>query len=120
MCIFESNIYISLLEFTLLQFASFIFKMSFSHTVYTEDIAYINTIVFRYYYYEGYSYNYYEYHGLDENYCRNPDGDTGLWCYIDNGYELCDVPTCNSCKEFYHWSRFTVYTFFHINILVLY
>lgn len=33
------------------------------------------------------------------NYCRNPTGDTDLWCYItdtDAGYkwEYCDVPVC--------------------------
>ena len=33
--------------------------------------------------------------GLDSNYCRNPDGWTGLWCYTtdpDQRWELCDIP----------------------------
>ncbi|XP_035684677.1 plasminogen-like [Branchiostoma floridae] len=35
--------------------------------------------------------------GLEQNYCRNPDGESGVWCYTtDPGtrWELCDVPTC--------------------------
>ena len=37
--------------------------------------------------------------GLDSNYCRNPDGEPGAWCYtMDSGsrWELCDVPTCDT------------------------
>merc|ERR1719402_1914549 len=37
---------------------------------------------------------------LPENYCRNPDGETGVWCYtIDprKRWELCDVPRCSKC-----------------------
>ncbi|XP_019637235.1 PREDICTED: uncharacterized protein LOC109479686 [Branchiostoma belcheri] len=36
--------------------------------------------------------------GLEENYCRNPDGEPGVWCYTgDPGkrFELCAVPTCD-------------------------
>lgn len=35
--------------------------------------------------------------GLEDNYCRNPDGATGAWCYtVDKGtrWGLCDVPEC--------------------------
>jgi apolipoprotein(a) len=35
--------------------------------------------------------------GLEENYCRNPDGEGLAWCYtMDNGtrWEFCDVPIC--------------------------
>ncbi|KAL7447618.1 hypothetical protein ACHAXS_000016, partial [Conticribra weissflogii] len=38
---------------------------------------------------------------LDENYCRNPDGDGHAWCFIEDGdYEYCDVPLCNSCSGY--------------------
>jgi hypothetical protein len=37
--------------------------------------------------------------GLVENYCRNPDGWTGVWCYNSGGtsprWELCDIPVCD-------------------------
>ncbi|XP_019614671.1 PREDICTED: hepatocyte growth factor-like [Branchiostoma belcheri] len=35
--------------------------------------------------------------GLERNYCRNPDGGNGVWCYTmdpDRRWELCDVPQC--------------------------
>ncbi|KAI8514473.1 hypothetical protein Bbelb_070640 [Branchiostoma belcheri] len=35
--------------------------------------------------------------GLVRNYCRNPDGENGVWCYTmdpDRRWELCDVPQC--------------------------
>merc|ERR1711948_139321 len=36
--------------------------------------------------------------GLVDNYCRNPDGEVGAWCYNDEGkdprWELCDIPKC--------------------------
>ena len=35
--------------------------------------------------------------GLEENYCRNPDGEDTAWCYTtdsDTRWEACDVPTC--------------------------
>ncbi|XP_078603356.1 uncharacterized protein LOC144877322 [Branchiostoma floridae x Branchiostoma japonicum] len=35
--------------------------------------------------------------GLEQNYCRNPDGEPGVWCYTtDPGkrWEYCDVPAC--------------------------
>ncbi|CAK6449457.1 unnamed protein product [Pipistrellus nathusii] len=32
---------------------------------------------------------------LVENFCRNPDGDQeGAWCYVDGGYEYCDLDYC--------------------------
>jgi hypothetical protein len=34
---------------------------------------------------------------LVENYCRNPDGEDGAWCYTtdpNKKFELCDVPVC--------------------------
>eukprot|EP00116_Pleurobrachia_bachei_P003373 sb/3463635/ len=41
--------------------------------------------------------------GLVENFCRNPDGWTGTWCYRDvtpvnqsRRYDDCDVPTCEN------------------------
>lgn len=37
--------------------------------------------------------------GLEENYCRNPDGEPSAWCYTtDPGerFELCDVPRCGT------------------------
>jgi len=34
----------------------------------------------------------------DHNYCRNPDGEPGPWCYNSEGtdprWQLCGVPTC--------------------------
>ncbi|XP_019627216.1 PREDICTED: uncharacterized protein LOC109472084 [Branchiostoma belcheri] len=35
--------------------------------------------------------------GLEENYCRNPDGEPGVWCFTENPsvrFELCEVPAC--------------------------
>lgn len=35
--------------------------------------------------------------GLDANYCRNPDGEAGAWCYTtdpNRRWELCDVSFC--------------------------
>jgi len=35
--------------------------------------------------------------GLEENYCRNPDGEPRAWCYTmdeDKRYELCNVTSC--------------------------
>ena len=32
-----------------------------------------------------------------ENYCRNPDGESGPWCYTTDSnvrWQLCDVPYC--------------------------
>jgi len=40
--------------------------------------------------------------GLDENYCRNPDGEDGAWCYttdVDVRWELCTVPSCDEDDE---------------------
>lgn len=37
--------------------------------------------------------------GLDSNYCRNPDGEPGAWCYTtdpNSRWELCSVPTCDT------------------------
>ncbi|XP_078691944.1 uncharacterized protein LOC144922175 [Branchiostoma floridae x Branchiostoma belcheri] len=35
-------------------------------------------------------------YGLTGNYCRNPDGEVGVWCFVDGPgvWELCDVPVC--------------------------
>lgn len=36
---------------------------------------------------------------LEENYCRNPDGETAPWCYTtDKGvrWEYCEIPSCDS------------------------
>ena len=36
--------------------------------------------------------------GLDENYCRNPDGEDRAWCYTTDRkkrWKYCDVPTCD-------------------------
>ncbi|KAI8486239.1 hypothetical protein Bbelb_359550 [Branchiostoma belcheri] len=35
--------------------------------------------------------------GLEQNYCRNPDGEPRVWCYTtdpNSRWELCDVPSC--------------------------
>ncbi|XP_035694564.1 uncharacterized protein LOC118428574 [Branchiostoma floridae] len=40
--------------------------------------------------------------GLDKNYCRNPDGQSGVWCYTmdpDKEMELCDVPKCGDVSD---------------------
>ncbi|XP_078597495.1 scavenger receptor cysteine-rich domain-containing protein DMBT1-like isoform X1 [Branchiostoma floridae x Branchiostoma japonicum] len=40
--------------------------------------------------------------GLEHNYCRNPDGEHGIWCYTTDlfkRYEYCDVPFCGDCQE---------------------
>ena len=40
--------------------------------------------------------------GLDENYCRNPDGEDGAWCYttdVDVRWELCTVPSCDEDED---------------------
>jgi len=37
--------------------------------------------------------------GLEANYCRNPDGESGAWCYTEDPFsrwELCEVPTCDT------------------------
>ncbi|KAI8490645.1 hypothetical protein Bbelb_319130 [Branchiostoma belcheri] len=34
---------------------------------------------------------------LEENYCRNPDGEPGVWCFTEDPsvrFELCEVPVC--------------------------
>uniref|UniRef100_A0A8C3Y887 Kringle domain-containing protein n=1 Tax=Catharus ustulatus TaxID=91951 RepID=A0A8C3Y887_CATUS len=39
--------------------------------------------------------------GLDENYCRNPDGEKRPWCYTTNPaarWEYCNIPSCDSTK----------------------
>ncbi|XP_058526707.1 plasminogen isoform X3 [Ochotona princeps] len=36
---------------------------------------------------------------LDENYCRNPDGEKAPWCYTTNNetrWDYCDIPSCDS------------------------
>eukprot|EP00058_Branchiostoma_floridae_P001804 XP_002587292.1 hypothetical protein BRAFLDRAFT_237663 [Branchiostoma floridae] len=37
--------------------------------------------------------------GLKRNYCRNPSGDPGVWCYTtdrNTRWEHCDVPVCGT------------------------
>eukprot|EP00058_Branchiostoma_floridae_P012354 XP_002597842.1 hypothetical protein BRAFLDRAFT_130191 [Branchiostoma floridae] len=39
--------------------------------------------------------------GLEENYCRNPDGETGVWCYTTDPitrWEYCGVPVCSGAS----------------------
>ncbi|XP_078663425.1 uncharacterized protein LOC144906732 [Branchiostoma floridae x Branchiostoma belcheri] len=39
--------------------------------------------------------------GLEQNYCRNPDGDSGVWCYTtdpNTRWDYCDVPVCANCQ----------------------
>ncbi|XP_042306539.1 plasminogen [Sceloporus undulatus] len=36
--------------------------------------------------------------GLEENYCRNPDGETKPWCYTTDSnkrWEYCNIPSCD-------------------------
>lgn len=36
---------------------------------------------------------------LEENYCRNPDGESAPWCYTTNSevrWEHCSIPSCDS------------------------
>ncbi|XP_063690176.1 uncharacterized protein LOC134822838 [Bolinopsis microptera] len=44
--------------------------------------------------------------GLQENYCRNPDGESSAWCFNAEGtvprWEYCDVPTCSGCVSLRH------------------
>eukprot|EP00058_Branchiostoma_floridae_P011020 XP_002596508.1 hypothetical protein BRAFLDRAFT_73817 [Branchiostoma floridae] len=40
--------------------------------------------------------------GLDGNFCRNPDGESGVWCYTtdpNERWELCDVEVCESTSS---------------------
>jgi len=44
----------------------------------------------------------YPYSGLEENYCRNPDGEPRAWCYTTNPnkrWDYCDVPDCNTAED---------------------
>ncbi|KAI8485666.1 hypothetical protein Bbelb_366850 [Branchiostoma belcheri] len=39
--------------------------------------------------------------GLEQNYCRNPDGDSGVWCYTTDPntlWDYCDVPVCGEAS----------------------
>ena len=44
-------------------------------------------------------------HGFNDlpgNYCRNPDGEPGPWCYTTDPakrWELCEVPECVGCYD---------------------
>ena len=45
------------------------------------------------------SYTYGPYELLPENFCRNPDGESGPWCFTTNAslpkdWEYCDIPVC--------------------------
>ncbi|CAH1253329.1 LPA [Branchiostoma lanceolatum] len=45
--------------------------------------------------------------GLEENYCRNPDGDSGVWCFTmdpSKRWERCDVPVCGSLERSPDWA----------------
>lgn len=50
--------------------------------------------------------------GLTGNFCRNPDGEPGAWCYTTDEnirFELCNVPTCSTktvCTDSSEW-KFT-------------
>ncbi|XP_019616148.1 PREDICTED: plasminogen-like [Branchiostoma belcheri] len=50
-----------------------------------------------------------KYPSLEQNYCRNPDGESGVWCYTTDpsvrwGY--CNVPPCEAnCPAHSHWSQ---------------
>ena len=40
-----------------------------------------------------------KYPDVEENYCRNPDGDAEMWCYTtdpNKRWELCNISFCNS------------------------
>ncbi|XP_035662897.1 protein SpAN-like isoform X1 [Branchiostoma floridae] len=40
--------------------------------------------------------------GLEENYCRNPDGEASPWCYTTDRFvrwEHCSIPACNTPTE---------------------
>ncbi|CAB9514790.1 Apolipoprotein(a) (Fragment) [Seminavis robusta] len=40
--------------------------------------------------------------GLEENYCRNPDGEPRAWCYTtdeEKRWEFCDIPDCDSADK---------------------
>ncbi|XP_035691553.1 uncharacterized protein LOC118426343 isoform X2 [Branchiostoma floridae] len=37
----------------------------------------------------------YEWANLDENFCRNPDGWERPWCYVEGGFEECDIVPCD-------------------------
>nr|XP_054749960.1 macrophage mannose receptor 1-like [Lytechinus pictus] len=38
---------------------------------------------------------------LTENYCRNPNNAAKPWCYIEFGFQDCDVPQCNAPVDCY-------------------
>ncbi|KAI8490048.1 hypothetical protein Bbelb_321180 [Branchiostoma belcheri] len=40
--------------------------------------------------------------GLEQNYCRNPDGESGVWCYTtdpNTTWDYCDVPLCDDSGD---------------------
>eukprot|EP00075_Anas_platyrhynchos_P001321 XP_005015962.2 plasminogen [Anas platyrhynchos] len=40
--------------------------------------------------------------GLEENYCRNPDGEKRPWCYTSNSsvrWEYCSIPRCDRTEQ---------------------
>merc|ERR1712215_137941 len=39
--------------------------------------------------------------GLSDNYCRNPDGDSRVWCFTNpiGSWEYCDVKMCSDCND---------------------
>jgi len=40
-------------------------------------------------------------HELSDNYCRNPDGDSRVWCFTNpiGSWEYCDVKMCSDCND---------------------
>eukprot|EP00058_Branchiostoma_floridae_P013184 XP_002598672.1 hypothetical protein BRAFLDRAFT_67080 [Branchiostoma floridae] len=54
--------------------------------------------------------------GLEQNYCRNPGGDAGVWCYTTDPstrWEYCDVhvPVCAQCESGWTESNSYCYKF---------
>ncbi|KAB0404656.1 hypothetical protein E2I00_017569 [Balaenoptera physalus] len=48
---------------------------------------------------ENRTHSHFFFRNLEENYCRNPDGETGPWCYTTNSevrWEYCTIPSCES------------------------
>ncbi|XP_066264124.1 uncharacterized protein [Branchiostoma lanceolatum] len=55
--------------------------------------------------------------GLEQNYCRNPDGSSGAWCYTTDPrtrWDYCDVPICNvQCKGGYQLIAHSCFRAYH-------
>jgi hypothetical protein len=48
----------------------------------------------------------------EHNYCRNPDGETGLWCYTEGDWEYCEPDNAEECDADYDWTVETQHEFF--------